>query len=143
MKYHFKIHKEDGGYWAECLELPGCVTQADTMGQLQFNMKEALNLYIEEPESSKELAALPDESIKKAKNIIEVPVDSQIAFAFLVRYFRIKYGLTQQQAANKMGLDTIYSYQRLEAGRCNPSLKMLSKIKELFPDFSVDYLISV
>lgn len=27
MQYHFKKHKEDGGYWAECIELKGCVTR--------------------------------------------------------------------------------------------------------------------
>ena len=34
MKYHFKIHKEKGGFWAECLELVGCSTQADTKDEL-------------------------------------------------------------------------------------------------------------
>ena len=33
------------------------------MEELQKNMQEALNLYVEEPEDSKELASLPDESI--------------------------------------------------------------------------------
>ena len=70
MKYHFKIHKEDGGFWAQCLEL---------------------------------------------------------------------HGPTQQEAVTKMGFETIYSYQRLEAGKCNPSLKMLYRIKKVFPEFSIDY----
>lgn len=141
MKYHFKVHKEGKGFWAQCIELAGCVTEADSMDELQINMQEALNLYVEEPEDSKELASLPDESINSARNIIEVGLDPQIAFAFLVRYYRIKHGLTQQQAAKKMGFDTIYSYQRLEGKRCNPSLKMISKIKKTFPDFSIDYAI--
>ena len=58
MKYHFKVHKEGNGYWAECVELLGCITEADSIDELQKNMEEALNLYIEEPENSKELAAL-------------------------------------------------------------------------------------
>lgn len=139
MKYHFKVHKEGKGFWAQCIELNGCITQADSMGELLENMEGALNLYVEEPEDSKDLAALPDDSIKKAKTIVEVPVNPEIAFAFMVRYYRIKHGLTQQQAAKRMGFDTIYSYQRLEAKRCNPTLKILLKIKKLFPDFSVDY----
>ena len=142
MKYHFKVHKEGGGFWAECLELAGCVTQADTIEELRQNMQEALNLFIEEPEDSKNLAPLPDESLKIAKNIVEVSLDPQIAFAFMVRYCRIKNGLTQQEVANKMGFDTLYSYQRLEARRCNPSLRIISKVKQVFPDFSVDYAIS-
>jgi antitoxin HicB len=142
MKYHFKVHKEGKGFWAQCLELSGCVTEADSIEELHTNLQEALNLYIEEHEDSKELAPLPDDSIHAARNIIEVAVDSQIAFAFMVRYCRIKHGLTQQQAAKKMGFETIYSYQRLENKRCNPSLKIISRIKKTFPDFSIDYALS-
>lgn len=138
MIYHFKIHKEKDGFWAQCLELPGCFTQAETMKELHKNMQEALNLFIEEPMDSEDLATLPDDSIKKSKNIIEISVDPQTSFAFLVRYFRIKHGLTQQEAAKKMGFDTLYSYQRLEAKKCNPSLKMIARVKKVFPEFSVD-----
>jgi len=42
MYYHFKIHKEPDGYWAECIELEGCVTQGDSLDELQKNMEEAL-----------------------------------------------------------------------------------------------------
>lgn len=138
MLYHFKIHKEKESYWAQCLELPGCFTQGKTLKELQKNAQEALNIYIEEPGDSQDLAALPDSTIKKSKNILKVSLDPLIAFAFLVRYFRIKYGFTQQEAAKKMGFETLYSYQRLEAKKCNPSLKMIAKIKKLYPEFSVD-----
>src|SRR5579859_4372106 len=140
MIYHFKIHKEKGGFWAQCIELPGCATQGDSMKELKANMQDALNLYIEEPSDSRELATLPDDSIKASKNIVKVPLDPQIAFAFLIRHFRIKHGLTQQEAADKMGFETLYSYQRLEAKRSNPSLKMIARVQEVYPDFSVDYI---
>lgn len=142
MKYHFEIHKEDDGYWAKGIELEGCVTQADTLDELYQNMQEALDIYIEEPESSKDLAALPDESIKTSDNIVEVAVDPNIAIAFLIRYYRITHGLTQKQLAEKMGFEQLYSYQRLESGKSNPSLKMLYKFKRIFPDFSIDYALN-
>lgn len=138
MKYHFKVHKEGEGFWAECLELGGCVTQGDSMAELHKNMQEALNLYIEEPEDSKDLPPFPNPSIKKSKTVLEVTLDPEVAFAFLVRYYRIKGGMTQHQAAKKMGFDKVYSYQRLESRRCNPSLKTISKVKEVFPEFSLD-----
>ena len=141
MLYHFKIHKEKGGFWAQCIELPGCVTQGDTMEELRNNMQEALNLYIEEPSDSTDLAALPDNSIKSTKTIVKVAPDPLIAFAFLMRYFRIKHRLTQREAAKKMGLNTLYSYQRLEARKCNPSLKMIAKVKQVYPEFSVDFAV--
>lgn len=141
MKYHFKVHKEGDGFWAQCLELEGCITEADTFEELYENMREALNLYVEEPENSKDLAAFPDESIRPTKTIIEVPLDPQVAFAFMVRYCRIKHSLTQAAAAKKMGFETIYSYQRLESRKCNPSLKIIHRLKSLFPDLSIDSVV--
>jgi predicted RNase H-like HicB family nuclease/DNA-binding XRE family transcriptional regulator len=142
MKYHFKVHKEGKRFWAECLELEGCFTQADSMQELQKMMQEALNLYICEPEDSTRLANLPNQSIKKSKNIVEVPVNAEIAFSFLVRYHRIKHGMTQHQAAKKLGFDSINSYQRLERKKCNPNLKTISRIKAIFPEFSLDFAVA-
>ncbi len=78
MKYHFKIHKEGKGFWTQCIELAGCITEADSMDELQRNMQEALNLYVEEPEDSKELAHLPDESLQVTRNIVEIPLNAKI-----------------------------------------------------------------
>lgn len=139
MKYHFRIHKEKVGYSAQCIELKGCITQGDSMKELRENMEEALNLYVREPSDSEDLAALPNDSIRKSKNVVEVTLDPEIAFPFLVRYYRIKHGMTQQEVADQLGFDRIYSYQRLEAQRCNPTLKSMSMIKKVFPEFSVDY----
>ena len=37
------IHEaEDGGYWAEVPALPGCVTQDDTVEEVTFNLREAV-----------------------------------------------------------------------------------------------------
>ncbi len=142
MKYHFKVHKEGKGFWAQCIELEGCITQADSRKELDKRMQEALNLYIDEPANSKDLAALPDDSIAVSRNVVEVHVDPSIAFAFTVRYNRIKKGLTQQEAADRLGFEHINSYQRLESRKCNPTLRILSQLKKAFPDFSVDFAIS-
>lgn len=112
------------------------------MEELRKNMQEALNLYIEEPDNSKRLANLPDDSIPPSRNIVEVQLDPSIAFAFMVRYYRIKHGLTQQQVASKLGFENIYSYQRLENKKCNPTLKMISQIKKIFPEISIDWALS-
>ena len=138
MNYHFKVEKEGSKFWAQCIELEGCVTQGSSMKELKFNMHQALNLYIQEPFDSKDLAQFPRKNVRKKENICEIKVDSQIAFAFLVRYHRIKSGLTQSQAAKKIGFPNVNSYQRLESRRCNPTLKMMEKVKEVFPGFSAD-----
>ncbi|MCX6988499.1 MAG: type II toxin-antitoxin system HicB family antitoxin [Chlamydiae bacterium] len=140
MRYHFKVHKEKEGFWAECIELPGCVTQADTKEELDLNMQEALNLYLEEVEDYEYLAPLPKASIKEGRNVIEVPVDPSVALAFSIRYQRIKQGLTQREAADQLGMKAIYSYQRLEK-RCNPTLDLIYKLVLLFPALSLDKIL--
>ena len=141
MKYHFKVHKEGKDFWAQCIELEGCITQANNLKKLENNMQEALNLYIEEADDSEDVAFFPDNSIKAKKNIIEISVDPQIAFSFLVRFYRIKHRMTQKEAAKKLGFPNIYSYQRLEKRKCNPRLETIASIKKLFPEFSIDYVI--
>lgn len=140
MRYHFKVHKEKEGFWAECIELPGCVTQADTKEDLDLNMQEALNLYLEEVEDYEYLAPMPKASIKKERNVVEVPVDPSVALAFSIRYQRIKQGLTQREAADQLGMKAIYSYQRLEK-RCNPTLDLIYKLVLLFPALSLDKIL--
>lgn len=44
--YHFKIFKEDNGYWCECLELDGCCAEGNTFEELEKNMNEAIDLYL-------------------------------------------------------------------------------------------------
>lgn len=141
MKYHFKVRKEGKFYWAQCIEIEGCITQATNMKRLQKNMQEALNLYIQEPEDSNDLAPLPKKRVKKTPSIHEVSVSTEIAFPFMVRYHRIKNGITQEEAAKKMGFNHTNSYQRLERTKCNPSLKIMERIKGIFPEFSVDLTI--
>jgi predicted RNase H-like HicB family nuclease len=43
MKLHIIIHEDQtGGYWAEVPDLPGCMTQGETMDQLMANACEAI-----------------------------------------------------------------------------------------------------
>jgi predicted RNase H-like HicB family nuclease len=38
---------EEGGYWAEVLELPGCVSQGETKDELFHNIVEAIQACLE------------------------------------------------------------------------------------------------
>ncbi len=42
------IQREDDGYVATVPSLPGCVTQADTYEELLHNIREAIEVYIED-----------------------------------------------------------------------------------------------
>jgi len=139
--YHFKIHKESDGYWAECVELEGCVTQGDSFDELQTNMEEALNLYLDEPDNLDVTYPSPDKEVK-GENIVEVSVHPKIGFALEMRMLRKQKGLTQSEIAKLLGMKNIYSYQRLERSKhANPSLTTLAKIKKVFPDFKVDEIL--
>lgn len=142
MEYNFKVHKGKDGYWAECIELEGCHTQAETKEDLLKQMKESLNLFLSEPESSKLIFPLPRRNVSK-RNIIKVPVEPKVAFATLLRTARLKKGLTQSEAAKKMKLGGLYSYQKLESPKkTNPRLETLKLVRELFPKFPIHMVFS-
>jgi predicted RNase H-like HicB family nuclease/DNA-binding XRE family transcriptional regulator len=138
--YHFKIHKEKGGFWAECIELPGCVTQANSKEELHVNMHEALNCFLEESEDSEYIAPLPKSSIKPSRTVVEISVHPSVALAFSIRRQRIKQGLTQREVADQLGMKGIYSYQRLER-KCNPTLDLIYKLVLVFPAISLDKIL--
>ena len=53
MRYFVLIHQdEDGGFWGECPELPGCFSQGETPEELMSNMKEAIDLYLRESDET-------------------------------------------------------------------------------------------
>jgi predicted RNase H-like HicB family nuclease len=37
---------EAGGFWAEVPALPGCLTQGETLDELQVNLREAIELWL-------------------------------------------------------------------------------------------------
>jgi antitoxin HicB len=142
MKYHFKIHKEKKGYWAECIELDGCITQGEDRTHLDEMMAEALAAYLDESPDSKHIFPYPNPALK-GRNIVEVAVDPHVAMAMTVRQTRLRNKLTQKQAAEKLGMKHVYQYQKLESGKsANPELGTLAKLKAVFPSFSVDAVLA-
>lgn len=141
MKYHFRLHKEGKGYWAECIEFNGCLTQGDSLEELVQNAHEALNLILDEPAESDIVFPLPDDNVKKSKNVFEVEVEPAIAFAFLMRKLRLEKGLTQHQMKDILEFKSVYAYQKLERSKtANPTLKTLQQLKEKLPDFPMQLL---
>ena len=134
MHYHFRVYKEENGYWANCIELQGCQSQGDTIEDLKNNLAESSN--------SEVIFIKPDESLE-GKDFISIKVDPKIAFANCLRMERIKHKMTQKEAAAKLGYKSIWAYQKLESSsKTNPELKTISKIKELFPDLDLNYVLT-
>lgn len=46
MEFHALIHKEDGSYWAEVKELPGCFASGHDLEELKEAVIEAITLYL-------------------------------------------------------------------------------------------------
>ena len=140
MTYHFNVHEDKKGFWAECVELSGCVTQAESFDELELQCKEALNLYLEEPKDSKMAFPLPNESLDSDKTLIKAEVDPEIALAVLLRFYRFNSKLTQKQMAEMLGMKNLYSYQRLEK-RSNPTLSIIKKIHSVFPEIRIEKIV--
>lgn len=45
---HFRVevHHEDGSYWAQVVEMPGCFASGDTFDELREALAEAIGLYL-------------------------------------------------------------------------------------------------
>jgi len=126
---------------SECLELNGCVTQADHLETLQTNMEEALNSYLDEPIDSKAIFSLPLRKVRR-RNVTKVSVDPSIAFAFILRRSRLEQKWTQKETAKKLNVG-LFSYQRLENSKfANPTLSTVAKLKEIFPKLYLDSIFS-
>ncbi|MBX3039133.1 MAG: type II toxin-antitoxin system HicB family antitoxin [Bdellovibrionaceae bacterium] len=140
MKYHFRVHREKSGFWAEGLELPHCQSQGDTQSELVENLKDALDLLLSEPMDSDLLFPLPQPS-PKGKDILAIPVSPQVAIAASIKRLRLSKGLSQQKMKEALGIKSLWVYQKLENPRTsNPQFKTLVKIKQAFPDFDLDQI---
>ncbi len=66
MKYTILLEKQtEGGYTAQCLEVPGAVSEGETKEEALKNVKEALALVLE---------VLKEEAIKMSKKVEEVTI---------------------------------------------------------------------
>ena len=56
MELTANIHLEDGSYWAEVSELPGCFASGDTFDELFDSLFEGIELYLEDGEGDAALS---------------------------------------------------------------------------------------
>lgn len=48
MELTARVHAEDGSYWADVPELPGCFAAGDTLDELFESLREGVTLYLSE-----------------------------------------------------------------------------------------------
>lgn len=71
---------EDGGYCITFPDLPGCITEGDTLKEAMYMAKDALELYIYNLEEDNEKVPSPTipESIKVSSGSFVVPVEAYL-----------------------------------------------------------------
>lgn len=48
MNFTVQIHNdEEGGFWAEVEEIPGCITQGETIEELEANLQEVIEMSLD------------------------------------------------------------------------------------------------
>jgi predicted RNase H-like HicB family nuclease len=52
MEFHAIIPEDDGSYWAEVQELPGCFASGADMNELQEAVLEAIEMYLADGKAS-------------------------------------------------------------------------------------------
>lgn len=134
MKYHFQVHNSKNGYWAECLELPGCRSQGDTLGELKANLREALNLHLSEESHSQLQFAEPLKS-KQGRDIIEIEVDPEIELAMRARQDRLK---TPEQRTFA-GMPVNWDWKNWHKGMWNPEDDTLFPPKRVGIGWTVNF----
>lgn len=78
-KFTILVNKEkEGGYSGKCLELPGAISQGETLKELKTNMADAINLVLE---------YIQDKAKKEKNKIIEITTWAYEIMIF-VRFWR-------------------------------------------------------
>lgn len=60
--YQINQHYEEGSYWAEVIDLPGCFASGETLEELQDALAEAIGIYLSTPGTTVTLRPVPDGS---------------------------------------------------------------------------------
>jgi predicted RNase H-like HicB family nuclease len=61
-EYIARVHQEDGSFWAEVLDLPGCFASGGSLDELREALEEAVALYLTDGSVS---AATPNDTDRR------------------------------------------------------------------------------
>jgi len=81
VSYQFEvifIPQEEGGFTVEVPDLPGCISEGDSLFEAEENIKEAMALYLEELEESGLPVPERDIDVKILKMNITIPYYSSL-----------------------------------------------------------------
>ena len=125
--YYARIRKQrGGGHLVEFPDLPGCLTEGDSLREALENAREALSgwLFV----AIKHGDEIPASRIRRGRDYHQVVPDLDVTIPLAILSARKRRGLTQQQVAHALGISQ-QAYRKLEMpGRSNPTLKTLERL---------------
>jgi antitoxin HicB len=120
----------DKAYLVEFPDLPGCLTEGDTLDAAKQNAREALTGYLSS--IFERNLKIPDPSALKGRNIYDIEPEPEVAVPILLRRLRETRKLTQGDIAKVLGI-SYQAYQRLEKpGKSNPTIKTLERLAKVY-----------
>jgi predicted RNase H-like HicB family nuclease len=79
MELTARIHIEEGGYWADVSELPGCFASGDTLDELFESLQEGIALYLADrtsfhvdAEAWREIVAVMDRPARARPELVKL-----------------------------------------------------------------------
>jgi len=79
--YPAVFHAEDGGFWVEFPDLPGCSTQGDTEAETYANAVEAMELYLQDDYTV--------DTLPKASEAKKIKTDKKSFVSFVCGEFKV------------------------------------------------------
>jgi len=127
VEYAASVRNQDGGgYLVEFPDLPGCLTEGDTLEDALGNAAEALSGWLFVAIKTNQHVPVP--TVRRGRNYHLVEPDLDVTLPLLILWARKSKGLTQLQMARSLGV-TQQAYRKFEIpGKSNPRLKTLSRV---------------
>ena len=75
------FHNEDGGFWVEFPDLPGCSTQGDTEAETYANAVEAMELFLQDDYTV--------DTLPKASSANKIKTDKKSFMSFVCGEFKV------------------------------------------------------
>jgi antitoxin HicB len=124
------FNEDDDGYLVEFIDLPGCITDGDTLEEAATNGREALTAFLSSMYDRN--LPIPEPSTASQENVYLIEPEPDVAVPVMLKRLRENSKLTQSDVAKVLGI-SYQAYQRLEKpGKSNPTLKTLERLARVY-----------
>jgi antitoxin HicB len=129
------FHEEEGTYWVEFPDIPGCFSQGDTIEEAYKMAGEALALALDDNDNNIKPSPLEDIKVSGKDRVMLVLADSGDDIVYLknsavpgkINEGLCKRNLTKYQVAQILGVSRSY-ISRISDGERAPSVEMAKRI---------------